>query len=91
MAHSLSAKKRVRQNQTHRLRNRRAQLKLRGSMKAFLTDVVHGQAEEATKKLPGLYRIVDQTVAKGVIHRNAGARYKSRLNRRLTIARTKSA
>lgn len=91
MAHSLSAKKRVRQNLTHRLRNRRTLLKLRGSMKAFLTDVAHGQTEEATKKLSGLYKIVDQTVAKGAIHSNAGARYKSRLNRRLTAARTKTA
>jgi ribosomal protein S20 len=33
--------------------------------------------------LPKLFKAVDQTVKKGTIHKNTGARYKSRLSRQV--------
>lgn len=40
-------------------------------------------ADEAKKLMPDTISLVDVMVKKGVIHENAGSRYKSRLTRRL--------
>ncbi len=92
MAHSLSAKKRIRQNLKHRDRNRRRVRLLKGGIKQFLTSVHDGKTEEAQKQLSGLTKLIDQIAAKGTIHRNAAARYKSRLTVRLNhLRKTKAA
>ena len=71
-----SSKKRVLQNQKARLRNRSAMSAMRTSMKAVR------QAPDqsaATAALPRAVSLIDKTVKKGVLHRNTGSRYKSRL------------
>jgi small subunit ribosomal protein S20 len=83
LAHSLSAIKRVRQNEKRRVRNRGHRTRLRTQIKKLRQAIEAGNAEEAKKLLPGTVSLVDVMVKKGVIHRNAGSRYKSRLSRRL--------
>lgn len=86
LAHSLSAIKRVRQNEKRRARNRAHRTQLRTQVKKFRQAIDGGNADEAKKLLPDTVSMVDVMVKKGVIHENAGSRYKSRLTRRLAAA-----
>jgi small subunit ribosomal protein S20 len=83
MAHSLSARKRVRQNVEHRARNRWRLRALRNAMKEFLDKLVHGTAAEAKESFIKASAIVDRTAQKGVIHKKQASRRKSRMNARL--------
>lgn len=80
MAHSLSAKKRIRQNEKARARNRWRLRTMRDAIKEFRDKLVHGSLEEATAAMRRCARIVDRTAAKGVIHKNQAARRKSRMS-----------
>jgi small subunit ribosomal protein S20 len=79
MAHSLSAKKRVRQNLKGRARNRWRLDRVRDAVKKLRATIHTGKLEDAQQQLVAFYKLVDQVVAKGAIHKNAAARYKSRL------------
>ena len=81
MAHSLSAIKRVRQNEKQRLRNRSYRTRLRTKIKKLREAI---EADEAKKLLPDTISLVDVLVKKGILHENTGNRYKSRLTRRLS-------
>jgi small subunit ribosomal protein S20 len=83
LAHSLSAVKRVRQNEKRRARNRSNRTRLRSQIKKLRQAVETSNVEQAQKLLPQTVSLVDVMVKKGVIHENAGNRYKSRLARRL--------
>ena len=87
MAHSLSAKKRVRQNFKHRARNRWRKGQLRGGVKEFLSAVHDGDLEQAEQKYAQATRALDKVAAKGTIHKNTAARRKSRLAKRLNALR----
>ena len=83
MATSLSSKKRVRQNSVRRERNRARKQRVKSEMRKF-TDAVHdGKADAAGQVFVKLTKLIDQTAAKGTLHKNAAARKKSRLARRL--------
>lgn len=83
MAHSNSAKKRVRQNIKRRALNRWRLRTMRLALKDFADKVANGTNEEAVAACRSASKIVDRTAQKGVIHRNQAARRKSRLNARL--------
>jgi len=83
VAHSLSAKKRIRQNVKHRSLNRWRRQRVKYAIKAFEDAVASGDAKEAAKKLQACYKQLDQVAAKGTIHKNAASRRKARLARRL--------
>lgn len=83
MAHSASAKKRIRQNEKRRARNRWRKAKIRDAVKAFDQAVHDGDAGQAQQALQVCYKTLDQVAAKGSIHKNAAARKKSRLSKRL--------
>lgn len=91
MANSLSAKKRVRQNIKHRARNRWRKDGVRRSIKTYDELILHGSVEDARKHLDGLYKLIDQVAAKGVMHHNAANRTKSRLAVRLNHKQTQGA
>ena len=84
MAHSLSAIKRVRQNEKQRLRNRSYRTRLRTKIKKLREAIEANKADEAKKLLPDTISLVDLLVKKGILHENTGNRYKSRLTRRLS-------
>jgi small subunit ribosomal protein S20 len=83
MAHSNSAKKRVRQNIKRRAINRWRLRTMRVALKNFADKVANGTNEEAVAACREASKIVDRSAQKGVIHRNQAARRKSRLNARL--------
>ncbi|MDF1808593.1 MAG: 30S ribosomal protein S20 [Phycisphaerales bacterium] len=83
MAHSNSAKKRIRQNLTSRALNRWRMKSMREAIKGFEVALVSGSNDEATKAYRAASAIVDRTAQVGVIHGNQAARRKSRMNTRL--------
>ena len=83
MAHSASAKKRIRQNATHRARNRWRLRAMRESIKAFEQSVASGDEKAASESFRKCAAVIDRTAQKGVIHKNQAARRKSRLSARL--------
>ncbi|MGP1347608.1 MAG: 30S ribosomal protein S20 [Phycisphaerales bacterium] len=83
MAHSLSAKKRVRQNAKRRALNRWRMKSLRRALRDFETQVSTGSVEQAREAQRVAASLLDRTASKGVIHRNTAARKKSRINKRL--------
>jgi small subunit ribosomal protein S20 len=87
MAHSLSAKKRIRQNAKRRAINRWRNRNYRSAIKDFHETILHGSVDQAEEQLKGLYKILDQTAATPAMHKNAASRYKSRLAARLNAKR----
>lgn len=83
MAHSLSAKKRIRQNAKNAARNRWRMRTMRGAIKDFLNKLAHGSNQEAQDSYRNVAKIIDRTAQNGVIHKNQAARRKSRLTKRL--------
>lgn len=83
MAHSLSAVKRVRQNEKKRIRNRSDRTRLRTQIKKLRDAMEQNNLDDAQKMVPETVSLIDVMVKKGVIHTNAGNRYKSRLSRKL--------
>ncbi len=73
-----SSKKRMRQAERARLRNKSTRSSLRTSIKKMLET---NSKEEAEALINRTQSIIDKTAQKGVIHRNAAARYKSKVRR----------
>jgi small subunit ribosomal protein S20 len=80
-----SAEKRVRQNERRRLVNRSNRTRLRSSIKD-LRVAMDGDAKQTVELLPKTISEIDKAVQKGVLHRNAAARHKSRLTVRVNQA-----
>ncbi len=87
MAHSLSAKKRVRQNLKHRARNRARKADVRSQVKSFQTALMTGDMNKAEAELRKAVAVMDKVAVKGTIHRNAASRRRSRLTKRLNAAK----
>lgn len=85
MAHSLSAKKRVRQNEKRRARNRYRKTLIRDEVKSFAAAVTAGDVKKAEEALKATVIRLDKVAAKGTIHKNAAARKRSRLTKRLNL------
>ena len=77
MAHSLSAKKRVRQNAKRRVINR--------------TAIDAGDTPKAQDQLKGLTRKLDQFSTTSTLHKNTAARIKSRMTQRVNALAAKAA
>jgi small subunit ribosomal protein S20 len=79
MANIKSAEKRIRTSAKKRGRNKARISRLRSAVKKY------GQTESTQKAaaLPRTHAEIDRALAKGVIHRNAAARYKSRLAKKV--------
>ncbi len=83
MAHSLSAKKRIRQNIKRRMINRARKSNLKGQLRRF-DDALHARDfAAAAEQLKLASRALDRVAAKGAIHRNEASRRKSRLQKKL--------
>jgi len=81
MANIKSAEKRSRQSIIRNTRNRSIRSKMRGAVKTLRAAVESGDKAKAHELLKPTLSLVDMTAQKGVIHRNAAARTKSRLTR----------
>ncbi|HYE66765.1 MAG TPA: 30S ribosomal protein S20 [Pyrinomonadaceae bacterium] len=83
MPNHKSAEKRVRQNEKRRRINRSNRSRLRTSIKKLRTALSGGDLNEINAQLPETISMIDKAIQKGVLHRNAAARYKSRLTMRV--------
>ena len=83
MANTRSALKQMRQSQKNRLRNRSRLSRMRTVIKQFRAQVEEGNLDDAKSMLPGVYSVIDKTAQKGIIQKNAAARYKARLTKKV--------
>lgn len=83
MAHSLSSKKRIRQNLKRKLRNRRRMKDLKVQLRKVTDAIGERNVDAAQAELRAAIKKIDQVAAKGTLHRNTAARRKSRLQRRV--------
>lgn len=83
MAHSLSAKKRVRQNLKRRARNRARKEAIKVEVKAFQAALTAGDPAKAAEQLRKVVSRLDRVASKNTIHKNTAARKRSRLTRKL--------
>ena len=79
MPNHKSAEKRVRQSEKRRVVNRSNRTKVRTYIKKARAALESGKADEVQQILPQAISVIDKSVQKGVMHKNAAARYKSRL------------
>ncbi|QDV51457.1 30S ribosomal protein S20 [Gimesia fumaroli] len=79
MPNSKSAKTALRKSETRRLRNRSSRSELRSAIKSARTAIAGDDSQAAAKALQAAAKKIDQAAAKGIIHKNAAARTKSRL------------
>jgi small subunit ribosomal protein S20 len=79
MANHKSAEKRARQSERRNENNRRNKSRLRTEIKKLRAAIENGNQDEAKALLTGTVSLIDKSIQKGIIHRNAAARYKSRL------------
>ena len=80
MANSPQAKKRARQSEDNRQRNAGQRSAMRTSIKKLQTAIEDGNKEVATTAFNDAVPHLDRMARKGIIHKNAAARSKSRLN-----------
>ena len=79
MPNHKSAEKRVRQSEKRRVINRSHRSKVRTYIKKLRAALDSGNSEDVQSVLPEAISVIDKSVQKGVMHKNAAARYKSRL------------
>ena len=79
MANIKSARKRASQAISRRAHNASLRTSVRSAIKSVKKALAAGGKDAALKALRESQRVIDRVVAKGVLHRNAGQRHKSRL------------
>ena len=86
MAHSISAKKRIRQNKSHNARNRWRKERIKEAVRSFEDALGRQDTELAAERLKVVFKQLDQVAATGTIHKRTADRRKSRLTRKLNKA-----
>ena len=81
MPNTASAKKRLRQNHARRLENRSKRAAIRSQIRRLREVVAAGDKEGAAEQLKVCVKALDRAGARGLIHKNAASRTKSRLNK----------
>ncbi len=89
MPNHKSAEKRDRQNVRRNAINTASRSRLRTEMKKLRGAIASGDAEAAKTLLPTTVSEIDKAIQKGVLHRNAAARHKSRLTSHVNALTTK--
>ena len=91
MAHSLSAKKRNRQNLKHRMLNRARKSDVRTQIRKYHSLTQQSSDVDAIEKeLRLTQKKIDQHAARGTLHKNAAGRKKSQLARKLNAIKAKT-
>jgi len=84
VASHASALKAHRQSLNNRAHNRQFRSRLRAALKSVRTAIDGNDKAAAKSALRDVTSLIDKLASKGIIHRNAAGRYKSRLSARLT-------
>ena len=83
MASHASALKAHRQSLKNREHNRQFRSRLRGALKSVRTAIAGDDLTAAKSALKQTISLIDRMASKGIIHKNAAGRYKSRLATKL--------
>ena len=89
MASHASALKAHKQSLKNREHNRQFRARLRNALKSIRAAIDGNDLPAARSALKQTISLIDRMASKGIIHRNAASRYKSRLTTR--IAKSKAA
>jgi small subunit ribosomal protein S20 len=84
VASHASALKAHRQNVVRRTHNRELRAKLRTALKDIRAALAANDLQGVRDRMRATVSLIDRMASKGIIHDNAAARYKSRLQKRLT-------
>jgi small subunit ribosomal protein S20 len=79
MPNHKSAEKRDRQNAKRNAVNASNRTRLRSQIRKLRELIAKGAPQDALDALPTTISVIDKSVQKGVLHRNAAARHKARL------------
>src|SRR6476661_7248146 len=90
VAQHASALKAHRQSIKNREHNRQFRSRFRGALRSIRTAIDNNDLAGAKSALKQTISLIDKMASKGIIHRNAAGRYKSRLQTRLA-AKSKAA
>lgn len=86
MAHTLTSLRNIRKNDKRRARNKSRRSALRSQMKKVVDALGRKDAKVSAEELKIAYALLDRAANSGLLHRNAVARYKSSLARRVNAA-----
>ena len=89
MAHSLSAKKRIRQNAERRKINHARKSQVKTQIKHFDNALSGGDVDAASEQYRLVAQKLDKTAATSTMHKKTAARKKSRLARQLNSLKAK--
>jgi small subunit ribosomal protein S20 len=89
VAHSLSAKKRIRQNTRRRTLNRSRRSQVKTQIKRFEATLGEGKAAEAAEQFRTVVRKLDKVAATSTMHKKTVARKKSRLAKKLNALKAR--
>lgn len=78
-----SAMKRVRSSKKRAMRNKSIKSVIKTQISKFEKAVENGDTESANELFKVAVKKIDQSVEKGILHKNTGARKKSQLARKL--------
>lgn len=84
MANIKSAIKRVNTNNTKRSRNQSVKSDMRTNMKQVEQFVEANDVDNAKAQLNKTVKVIDRASQKGVIHKNAATRYKTKLTHKVS-------
>ena len=87
MAHSLSAKKRIRQTEKRNARNRTRKEQVKVQVKSFNAAITGGDVAKAEVELQKAVSKIDKIAAKHTIHKKTAARRRSRMTKKLNVAK----
>ncbi len=90
MAHSLSAKKRIRQNAKRRMINRVRKSTVKTQIKRFETALSKGDVQAAGEQFRLVAQRLDKVSSTSTMHKRTAARKKSRLAKKLNTLRAKA-
>ena len=88
MAHSLSAKKRIRQNAKRRLRNRDRKKTVRVEIKKVTSALAKKDVTETQTAVKDAIKILDRMASRKTLHPNTVARHKSSMMRKLNALKS---
>jgi small subunit ribosomal protein S20 len=91
VAHSLSAKKRVRQNVKRKAINRARRSEVKTGIRHLEETIKSGDAAAAQEQLKLVSRKLDKVSSTSTMHKNTAARKKSRLAKRVNALKAKPA
>jgi len=90
VAHSLSAKKRVRQDANRRAINRARKSQVKTQIKRFEKALAEGDLTSANEQFRQVVKKLDQVASTSTMHKKTAARKKSRLAKKINSLKAKT-